>query len=849
MLKVKNKGMVREIAKITYKANKKRNLLTIFAIVLTTVLLSIVIVFGYTYWDTLRLRSIRTAGMDYDIELREPRSDQVNIIRSMDKDIKYAGLCVKCAVIEQYEDTLLDKERLFYLDETCWEKQTIPALEKYWGTYPQKENEIMFSTNALTTMGIKNPKIGMKLSLTGYYLAENKQEEDIFQKEFILSGYYRDYSNRTDGYISKAFYDLTGAKQTDFTQGTLKITLKNPFYSEKDILAIQKKIKLEDRQYIDADTDLISYFLKMIAALFGILFMIIISGYLFIYNSLYIFISKDIRYYGQLKTMGMTSKQLKYMIYYQTILNSVIGIPIGLFISAAVSKLVIPEILSFMDARLGIEGQVSGELWIFFFAGMFAFLINIVSSRKPAKMAGDCSPIEALYYLKDGIKGNKKRIAKKENSQKKEQGGLFFMAWQNIFRDKKQAVVIFSSFIIAISLFLIVNIVIRGNDGKRILNELLDYDIRFVNQTILEEEDKDLITEEKISQIKEISGVESVRKVISSRAVVPYQEEVYGQYYKELYEGRYSPGNYEKDIKEYKENKKEMLSMFESRLIAVDEEGFALLNKKAGNILDKKEFEDGKIALSPNFWGIGDSKMTGKTVRFFLPNGKDKKQEHSIKIAYVGGKYFNPATFSGGYTPELIISENYAKELLKDTITELIYVTYKVKFDKEIEAKVKKVFQKEREVSKESKIQRYLEMKNTELQIKVLGNSLSFIIAFLAIMNYINMMAANVQNRSREFATMESIGMTRKQIKKMLMLEGMGYAFISNIISLAIGLPLGYFVFNSLKSYQNAYSIPWFRNLAVFTIIFVLCFLLPIIIYQKTQKGSIIERIRENENF
>ena len=260
-------------------------------------------------------------------------------------------------------------------------------------------------------------------------------------------------------------------------------------------------------------------------------------------------------------------------------------------------------------------------------------------------------------------------------------------------------------------------------------------------------------------------------------------------------------------------------------------------------------FRSGKIALSPNFWGIGDSKMTGKTVRFFLPNGKDKKQEHSIKIAYVGGKYFNPATFSGGYTPELIISENYAKELLKDTITELIYITYKVKFDKETEAKVKKVFQKEREVSKESKIQRYSEMKNTELQIKVLGNSLSFIIAFLAIMNYINMMAANVQNRSREFATMESIGMTRKQIKKMLMLEGMGYAFISSIISLVIGLPLGYFVFNSLKSYQNAYSIPWFRNLAVFTIIFVLCFLLPIIIYQKTQKGSIIERIRENENF
>jgi len=112
-------------------------------------------------------------------------------------------------------------------------------------------------------------------------------------------------------------------------------------------------------------------------------------------------------------------------------------------------------------------------------------------------------------------------------------------------------------------------------------------------------------------------------------------------------------------------------------------------------------------------------------------------------------------------------------------------------------------------------------------------------------MNYMNMMAASVQNRSREFATMESIGMTKKQIKKMLMLEGIEYAFISSTISLAIGLPLSYLVFNSLKSYQNTYSIPWFHNLTVFAVIFVLYFLFLIIIYHKILNGSIMERIRE----
>ena len=75
--------------------------------------------------------------MDYDIELTEPRGDQVVKIRSMD-EVRYAGVAVKCAVLEQYLDRMLDKTRLYWLDETCWEKQTIPALERYEGSYPEK---------------------------------------------------------------------------------------------------------------------------------------------------------------------------------------------------------------------------------------------------------------------------------------------------------------------------------------------------------------------------------------------------------------------------------------------------------------------------------------------------------------------------------------------------------------------------------------------------------------------------------------------------------------------------------------------------------------------------------------
>ncbi len=111
--------------------------------------------------------------------------------------------------------------------------------------------------------------------------------------------------------------------------------------------------------------------------------------------------------------------------------------------------------------------------------------------------------------------------------------------------------------------------------------------------------------------------------------------------------------------------------------------------------------------------------------------------------------------FSGGHTPDLVVSEKYAKKLMGELFTELINVKYEDAFSKE-----------------------------TEQKVKVLGNSIGFIIAMLAVLNFLNMMAAGVENRAREFAALESIGMTTKQIKKMLQTEGIGYAVISIFRSL-----------------------------------------------------------------
>lgn len=837
MLKVKNKNVVSEIAGTTYRANKKRNILAVFAIFLTTFLIAVVLALGVSYWYTVCERQIRMQGMDYDIELSEPRSDQVEKIRSMD-NVKYAGVAVKCAMLEQYQGKSLDKTRLYWLDETCWEKQTIPALEGYEGKYPQDESELMLSRNTLKAMSIQKPRIGMKLPVT-YFTLEEGTDEEILKKEFVLCGWYTDYSGSQRGYVSKDFFEASGVKQTDFTQGALKITLKNPLYSEKDITAMQNEIDMDRNQYMDADADTISNFCKIAAGLVVMLLMIFASGYLFIYNTLYISVSKDIRYYGQLKTVGMTSAMLKKVVYRQAVWNALAGIPLGLAVSFMIAKIVIPQLLQIINPVFSSGDVVSVKIWVFLTAGCFAFFTNLISCQEPAKMAGECSPVEALRYT---------ACTRRKSSHKREGGGVYSMALQNMFRDKKQAVVIFTSFTIAISIFLVVNVIIRENDAKWILNQTSTYDMQFKNETTLEDDKKQVITKEQISQIERMDGVRHVRKVTSTEMVVPYQEDVFGKYYKELYQSRYSPGNYEEDMELYQ--KEPGNAYFTSRFISVDEEGFEVLNESIGNTLDREAFEAGKTAVAVKFLGFmeGDYGIPGKKIYFSLPDGKEPEKEHSIQIAAVVDNWRNPAFFAGGITPEIIVSEKYAQKLMGELFTELIYVQYEESFSKETEEKVKVVFENEQQISYESKLERYAEMKGSETKVKVLGNTIGFIIAMLAVLNYLNMMAAGVKNRSKEFATLESIGMTTKQIKKMLRAEGTGYAVISIIISLIAGIPVSFAVFNAMNLYRISYSIPWASNFGLFGAVLILCMMVPVLIYQKTQGDSIIERLRNGEN-
>ena len=833
MFKVDNKKVINDLAKITYKANKKRNILTIAAIFLTTFLLCTIISVGLSYWNTVSLRQQRMQGIDYDIELTEPRDDQITVMREMDK-IKYAGLSVKCAIVSKYQEKELDKVRLYWLDDICWEKQTIPALDDYKGKYPDKENEMMLSKSALSSMGIQNPKLGMELPLVYQTLAENSKNEDT-AKTFVLSGWFLDYTGVDKGYVSEEFYRSTGVLQTDLTQGSLKISLENPLYSENDIIEMQNQIKLSGNQIIEADYDTISNFIKTVLGLVLLLALVFMSGYLFIYNTLYISVNRDIRYFGQLKTIGTTSMQIRKMIYRQMLWNAAIGIPLGLACSAIVGRLVIPSLLHALNPTIAINQVGTGSLWVFVIAAIFSFGTIMISSQKPAKIAMHCSPIEAMKYIG--------AASAKVKNKKRTGGDIRSMVKMNLFRDKKQFVIIMCSLSLAVSLFLIINVVIYVNNAKNILNHSYDYDIRLLNQTLLSDSEEQVINSDFIEQIRSIDGVKDVRVLKSATAVVPYQENVYGEYYKELYASRYSPGNYEKDMELYKKQPDHY--SFTCRVVGIDEVEFEKINNTLLNPLDKEKFKNGEIAFVSKTFTQGDNGITGKKVEFSIPTALNPEKKEIIETGAMIDDY--PAYYSAGYTPDLIVSDDFFDEIMGQPLIEMIKIDYDEPFSKSVEASIKKLAESNKLISWESKLDSYSEMKNSENQITVLGGSLGIIIMLLAISNYMNMMSESMQNRSKEFAVLESVGMTRKQIKKMIVFESLGYSILSIAISLIIGLPASYMVFTNFNIYSIPFAFPILKTLFLFIAIIIICVVTSLLVFSRSKSETIIELLRRNE--
>lgn len=822
------KKLVQTISRRDYSSNVKRNLLSVLSIIITTFLITIVFSLGKAYWNGITQRSVMMDGAVYDVQLPEPTEEQIGAAQNLEL-IKNAGAVLKCAIMDKYEGLQCGEVRFYWCDEIAWEKQFVPAFEYVEGSYPIDKNEIMLSMKALKKLGIKNPQLGMHLTGISYNnLSSNNR---TYTEDMILSGFFKDYSGELKGYVSKEFCDKTGARLTDLTQGILNITLKKHIYNKNDIKELGESLDIDDNQIIYADLQLKDNFIKMMIGLAAFMLIILVSGYLFIYNVMYISTSRKIQFYGQLKTIGFTNLQINSIINRQMSSNLFAGIFGGLLLGGMVSICIMPITMKMVGVTANNMDVFQPVIIIG--SAMFSGIVVLVCTWKIKKLLRKISPIAASKFnILPSVK-KKKSVGK---------GRIIDMVNKNVFRDKKQAVIIFVSLTLAFSAFFMVNVLVEVNSAKNILDEVYAYDYRVRNESITTEQPVNRINRELIDNITNLNGIEQVWEVLNKKIVIPYNEDTLGEYYKRVYASPVSTGDYESDMELYKVHPEN--ENFMGNLVGISENEFDSIIRKLDCKIDKQEFLDGSVAIIKGTIGISPKEVIGKKLDFIIDEYGDKKK-CSVKIVADYSIYRGPNYFAAGIAPDIIVSERYMKKLLNEPVVELLDIIYKTPFNKALDKDLDLLIEKINGLSTDSKMTDYEELKSTENQLKTIGWILCSALAVIALINYGNIMAAGIEERRVELAILRSIGMTPRQVIKMLILEGTEYGLISVLFAGSIGIPLSYAIFKVMDKYGMDFNIPLCSNIVVSLCILILCVLIPNVLYRFIPSKSVIEVLKE----
>ena len=147
----------------------------------------------------------------------------------------------------------------------------------------------------------------------------------------------------------------------------------------------------------------------------------------------------------------------------------------------------------------------------------------------------------------------------------------------------------------------------------------------------------------------------------------------------------------------------------------------------------------------------------------------------------------------------------------------------------------------------ESKALYASEFEGMRSMFQLCGGALSFIVGLVGVLNFFNAILTGIIARKREFAVLQSIGMAGKQLKTMLVYEGLLYALGAAGISLVLTLIFGPVAFKAVGSmfWFFTYRLTLTPFLIVAPVFALLGVLVPLAVYRSVSKATIVERLRE----
>lgn len=671
------------------------------------------------------------------------------------------------------------------------------------GNMPQKKNEILVEKDYLSKQGI-DAKIGDKIVLPG----ENNQE----RQEFVISGYIKTSAKGTDRSLYAAivsmeyFLDIDG---WNTLSPMAMFRLKSQYASESE--QIQNEITeickeagiLQSPSINHAYLELSQPSVLLVIAGIAGLAIVIMAGVLVIYCIFYISIINSIREYGQLRTIGMTEKQIKRLVYKEGTSLSLIAIPIGLIMGTFLSYFLVPQGFQFKNL-----------LWAYPIAILFSYLTVRLSIRKPAVIAASVSPIEAYRYETGSNYGDKYKGKKITPIS---------LAKEQIIRDKKKNVLTITSLVLTgVLLFGTSSILSSINARDMALSgfSLGQFYIRIQDQELRENaletvESNSPFTEESYNALGQVSGVKQITTITN----LPVSNDLNA-----------------------KESNGAIVGFDETDMDLIEECNLGKPIPKYQEIASKNQIIIGRPSDFEEYFGIQPE--VGNSIKLKVFDGTETKEmEFSIAAVLDENKIGN----NGDKIDMLLLPNDSMEKIVSSNMTYQWVIRVDEKMEQQAEKEIKQILVTNPRLAVTT-LSGAIAQNENFLQGMILA--LAVIIIFIscfAIMNLLNTIFTGAIVRQKEFALMRSVGMTQKQLTIMVCCEGLLIVSVGLILSLIVGGFIGYLLCallkNGLMTYLN-YQFPFSVTL-VYCMLVVICSLLVSEIALRHQKNmSLIELLR-----
>ena len=882
-MNVNNRKCIRKLSWRSLWASRKRNIIAIIAIALTALLFTSLFTIVMSINSSYEVYTFRQIGGYCHGTFKEVTEEQIENI-SAHPNVTATGKRITIGYIDSGIFAKAPAE-VSFMDDNCTEWS---FAEPTTGHKPQGRNEITMDTQALKLLGVE-PEVGAKIELT-YTVGALSEMPYEKTDTFTLAGWweYDDISPVHYINISEEYAKETEVEAMSKGLEPFRIDLNVMMASSMNIRGQMEQVDL-DLGYVWDETgegELVrigvnwgytssqlgeSMDATTLIAIIAFLALVIFTGYLIIYNIFQISVTGDIRFYGLLKTIGVTPRQLRRIIQQQALFLCVVGIPIGLLLGYGVGASLTPVVMARTSFGVGVS-TVSTSPLIFFASALFALITVLLSCSRPGKIASKVSPVEATKYTET--------MKSKKGKRSTRGAKVYQMAFANLGRNKRKTVLVVISLSLSVVLLNILVTFTGGFDMEKYLAKQACAD--FVVSTtdyFRYSHSGSFIAQEQIAQIEANISPSLSGCGYTLTGYVPYGWMSEEHWLQDMM--HYTSEENAKTLLEQKNRRGNLVS--QSALIeGLDDSLFDKLTVVEGDI--SPLFQDSTNAIAVvvstddygNVSNLDDYPPVGsvQTITYIdegdyidSRNGNlcdentpteymqfQLSESHDVDYtvcAYVivhnsmSFRYYSPGysfvlpieklnhdsrqksipMFYLFDTPDDISeasAESYLTDLTADDLSGLMY---------------------------ESKATLRAEFEGFQNMFLLLGGLLCTIIGLVGVLNFFNAIMTGILSRKREFAVLQAVGMTGRQLKAMLVYEGLFYALSSALSAFVLSFVLNPLVGDLL---ENMF---WFFS-AKFTIVPVIIaipifallgWLIPYVMYDHTSKHSIVEQLRNTQ--